>query len=100
MLKTTPQNSAIGNHREWEENGFRFIEMCRQEYGGNNCVFSAGLIENHPIEQAYLKWEKDGDRGGMLMLRADELAAIAWVANGAIWGGLYNQFEKKEDEES
>lgn len=94
-MNTAPKNSSVGrDDSEWEQDGFRFIEKCRQEYAGNNCVFSAGLIEGHPIERAYLKWQKDGDEGTMLMLRADELAAIAWVATGAIWSGLYGRLEE------
>jgi hypothetical protein len=65
------------------------IGACGARYAGNQCIFSAGLIEGHPIEQVYLKWEKDGDEGSMLLLRADELQAIAWVANGALWAYNY-----------
>ena len=93
-------NAAIGTSETWEADGLTFTEMCRQEYGGNNCVFAAGLITGHPIETAYLRWSKDGDEGGMLMLRADELAAIAWVAQGAIWSGLYGRLEELDNEDS
>lgn len=95
MKYIAPFNASTVHDKSFEYDGCQFIEMCRQEYAGNNCAFSAGVIEGHSVEQAYLKWGKDGDDGGLLMLRADEIAAIAWVANGAIWGALYSQLDSK-----
>lgn len=89
-------NANIEDSQAWEADGLKFTEMCRQEYGGNNCVFAAGFIEGHAVETVYLRWGKDGDEGGMLMLTADELAAIVWVGQGAIWSGLYGQREVRE----
>lgn len=91
----TPKNDAISaNDTEWEEDGLRFSEMCRQVYAGNNCVFSAGFVEGHAIDTVYLKWEKDGSEANMLLLTPDELAAIVWVGNGALWSLLYFQREQ------
>lgn len=89
-------NANIEDSQIWEADGLRFTEMCRQEYAGNNCVFAAGFIKGHAIETVYLRWSKEGDEGGMLMLTADELAAIIWVGQGAIWSGLYGQREVME----
>lgn len=98
MKYIAPFNASTIEDKSFEYDGLQFIEMCRQEYAGNNCAFSAGMIDGHEIEEVYLKWGKDGDEGGLLMLRADELAAIAWVANGALWGELYTRFENARKE--
>lgn len=73
---------------EWDADGLHFTELIKQEYGDNNCKFSGGAVEGHPIDTMYLAWTKDGDEGGMLLLTPDELAAISWVANGAVWSHL------------
>lgn len=90
------KNASIGQDVSWHEDGLTFIEMNRQEYAGNNCVFSAGFVEGHAIDTMYLKWQKEGDSGGMLLLTPDELQALAWVAGGALWSELYRQREIKE----
>lgn len=72
----------------WSEGGLTFTELIQQTYGNNNCKFSGGSVEGHPIDTVYLAWQKDGDEGGCLLLTPDELAAIAWVANGAVWSHL------------
>lgn len=76
---------------EWTEDDLHFTESQRQEYGTNNCVFSAGHVEGAGIDTVYLKWIKDGDKGGMLLLTPDELQAIAWVASGTVWSVLLGQ---------
>lgn len=44
------RNLIIGCERVWMEDGLTFTELIRQEYGGNNCVISAGKVsgENKP----------------------------------------------------
>ena len=91
-----PKNDAIGKDTEWTEGELTFVEMCRQVYAGNNCVFSAGFVDGHEVDTVYLKWEKDGHEGGMLLLTPDELQAIAWVSSGALWSLLYFQREQKD----
>jgi hypothetical protein len=59
-----------------------FAEVIRQDY--TNCTFSAGVVEGHPIDTLYLKWERGGEYN-FLILRPDEMAAIAWCATGALW---------------
>ncbi len=73
---------------EWEQDGLRFIELSEQTYGTNNCKFSSGAVEGHPIDTVYLAWGKDSDNGGMLLLTPDELAAIAYVCGGTVWSHL------------
>lgn len=75
----------------WIQDGLTFTELIRQEYGANNCVFSAGFVEGHSVDTCYLAWKKDGDGGGMLLLTPDELAAVSWCASGALWSILLDQ---------
>lgn len=79
------RNGATAQETEWECDGLKFRELIRQEYGGNGCVFSAGQVEGHPVDTLYLRWLKDDEDGGMLLLRPDEVAAIAWCCTGALW---------------
>jgi hypothetical protein len=68
-----------------------FVEFIRQEYGGNNCVISAGFVkgDNKPgVDTCYIRLEKDGVEPTTLLLRPDEMQSIAWVASGAIWSHL------------
>lgn len=80
-------NQSVGEV-EWEQDGLIFTELSAQTYGDNNCKFSTGAVEGHPIDTLYLAWGKDGDEGGMLLLTPDELAAIAYVAGGTVWSHL------------
>lgn len=75
----------------WKENGLTFTEMIKQEYGGNNCVISAGFVKgkNKPkVDTCYLRLEKDGVEPTLLLLRPDEIQSIAWVAAGVVWSHL------------
>jgi hypothetical protein len=85
------RNPSIKNERVWTENGLTYTEVIRQEYGGNNCVISAGFVagENKPeVDTCYLRLEKDGVEPTVLLLRPDEIQSIAWVASGAVWSHL------------
>lgn len=78
----------------WHESGLTFTEVIRQEYGGNNCIISAGFVkgENKPeVDTNYLRLEKDGVEPTVLLLRPDEMQSIAWVASGAVWSHLIAQ---------
>lgn len=59
-----------------------FTEYIRQPY--TNCSFSAGMVDGDPVDTLYLKWERDGEER-LLLLRPDEMAAIAWCATGVLW---------------
>jgi hypothetical protein len=81
----------MGKDKVWKEDGLTFTEILKQEYGGNNCVISAGFVEgrNKPKEDTcYLRLEKDGVEPTVLLLRPDELQTIAWVATGTVWSRL------------
>ncbi len=74
-----------------DENGLIYTEVCRQEYNGNNCVFSAGFVdgENKPIvDTIYVRLEKNGVEPTTLLLRPDEAQILAWVASGVVWSHL------------
>ena len=72
---------------KWTDELGTFSELIRQEYTGNNCVFSGGMVEGapHPADIYYLRWSKDGVDATMLLLRPDEVAAIAWLCAGLLW---------------
>ncbi len=56
------KNKTIENERVFREGGLTFIEVIRQEYGGNNCVISAGFVKgkNKPkVDTCYLRLEKE-----------------------------------------
>lgn len=86
-------NHSIENPRQWRDGELEFTEIICQEY--DNCCFSAGIVAGHPVDTLYLQAEKDGQITTQLLLRPDEMAAIAWVASGAIWswsmGELFSQ---------
>lgn len=77
------ENPSINDPKQWTDGELEFTEMIRQEYP--NCCFSAGFVKGHPKDSMYFQAEKDGAITTQLLLRPDELAAIAWVAIGAIW---------------
>ena len=74
---------------DWEEDGLKFTDLINQPY--QNCVFSAGAVQGHETDTVYLRWERDDGTGGMIMLRPDELAAIAHLATGVMWSVLIAQ---------
>jgi len=79
-------NVAIENGEIWTEvidiYNCEFTEMIRQAYA--NCCFSAGMVEGHPVDTLYLKFEKNG-KETLYLLRPDECAAIAWCMTGVLW---------------
>ena len=46
----------------------------------------------------YLQAEKDGQATTQLLLRPDEIAAIAWVASGALWSWSMDLVSEKTRE--
>lgn len=66
--------------------GLTYYEISAQPYP--NCKISAGVVEGHPVEQVYFRMEKGGVITTDLLLTVDELAAMAWVANGTVWSFL------------
>ncbi len=70
--------------KTWDKDGLTFSEVASQPY--SNCEFSSGHIEGHPVDMIYIRWEREG--GGMLGLRLDEAAALAYLLNAALWSKL------------
>ena len=63
----------------------RYEELIRQEYSVNHCVFSGGYVDGDPVDTVYLRMEKDGAEPTILLLRPDEMQALAWICNGVLW---------------
>jgi len=66
-----------------------FSESVRQNYA--NSAFSAGFVTGAGNDTMYLRWQKDNDTGGMLLLRPDEVAAIAYVMSGVLWSDFIDK---------
>jgi len=49
-----------------------------------DCVFSSGLVTGLEPDVFYIRFEREGDPLTIL-LRTDELMAVLWVGNGALW---------------
>ncbi len=88
------KNKSIESANIWHENNLTFVEIIRQEYGGNNCIISAGFVEGKDkpsVDTMYLKLEKDGVESTLLLLRPDEMQAIVWISSGAVWSHLMRE---------
>ena len=70
---------------------YEYEEILRQEYAGNDCIFSGGFVVGHPVDTVYLKWEKNGVEPYVILLRPDEMQAIAWIANGVLWSDAFKR---------
>lgn len=76
----------------------RYEELIRQEYGVNHCVLSGGYVDGDPVDTLYLRLEKDGVDPTTLLLRPDEMQAIAWICNGVLWSeSMARLMEEKDD---
>jgi hypothetical protein len=85
-MSTYRETANVGT---WVKMGdLELLELARQEYTGNNCIFAVGLVEGFPPDTHYLYMWKDGADDLFIFLRADELASIAWLASGALWSHL------------
>lgn len=72
---------------------YQYTELIKQEYTANNCRFSGGTVEGHPVDTLYLRLEKDGENKTEILLRRDEVAAIAWICSGLLWSSLIDEVE-------
>lgn len=64
-----------------------YEEICRQEYG-NSVTFSAGFVTGHPWDTMYIQAEGGIDGDVTILLRPDEMSALAWCINGTLWSWL------------
>jgi len=76
------KNQSLTDGAEWDEGGLHFKEVVRQQY--SNMVVSSGFVSGHPVDTLYLKLDRP-DSPVLIVFRPDEMAAIAWVATGALW---------------
>ena len=81
----------MADNKTWTHEGLTFTEVASQPY--ENCEFSAGHIEGHPVDTIYIKWQRDG--GGLLGLRPDEAAALGYLLNAALWSALIENVDKE-----
>ena len=65
-------------------------EVDSQEYSGNNCVFSSGLVYGQEPDTIYFRWTKDGDGPHTLLLRPDKAMRIAALLANASWSQIMN----------
>ena len=68
----------------------------RQPY--SNCKFSTGFVEGDLVDDLYFKIEKKGKVATQMIMRPDEMAAIAWVASGVLWAYEIDRVEIKHNE--
>ena len=104
FLYTQSYSESPGNA---DENGwFAFdgkllFETGRQEYSGNGCVFASGLIAQEtadpPCDILYLCFEKQDQPATLIMMRPDEMAAIARLAGCALWSQLIGAAQEGEN---
>lgn len=86
------ENKSIYTPRQWTDGGYTFTEAIHQEYA--NCCFSAGFVSGHPLDNLYIQVEKDGKVTTQLLLRPDEMAAIAWITTGVLWSLAMKENQK------
>nr|BDD45453.1 hypothetical protein 21 [bacterium] len=84
-------NPSVEQARLWEADGLRFEELIFQPY--ENLRYSAGKVYGSPGHQVYLMVERidEGQAPRVIthmLLSAEELASIAWVATGTLWSHL------------
>ena len=94
------KNKSIKYPKKWEDNGLSFREVIRQEYGGNSCIISAGFVDGDnkpPVDNIYLRLEKENVEPTTLLLRPDEACIIGWVMSGAVWSHLMNEKHSKDN---
>ena len=82
------KDGGVTDPIEWDIDGLHYIEVIKQEY--EDISISSGFVEGHPIDTMYLRLERDHKPEDeiFVLLRPDEIAAIAWCANGVLWSEL------------
>lgn len=90
-------NKSLGMNTTYQdENGLIYTEIIRQEYGGNNCIISAGFVEGNDkpeVDIIYIRLEKDGVEPTILLLRPDEVQALNWISSGVVWSYLMEEMK-------
>jgi len=60
-----------------------------------DCEFSSGLVTGIEPDTFYLRFERQVEEPLMLFLRPDELMAVLWIGNGALWSSAMMQNARK-----
>lgn len=93
------KNQSIGEALTWSEDiggtPVQFEEVIRQAY--SNMVISAGVADGHPIDTMYFQIKREGDEPIFLLMRPDEIAALAWCLTGALWSEAIVRLPNESD---
>ena len=82
--------AALEREGTWEIDGLKYNEVIAQVYGINNAVISGGIVEGHAVDTVYFRFERGNDPNDevFVILRPDEMAALAWVCSGVLYSKL------------
>lgn len=80
-----------------DELDLEYYEIAAQPY--LNCVFSAGFVRGHPIDTMYIKFDRPPEEPTIIVLRPDEMAALAWCITSTTWSHLMNLQYASHDKE-
>jgi len=83
------ENQTINNDKTWQDRDLTFVELIRQDY--TNCSFTGGTVDGHDVDTLYIQLKKDGFVTTQLLLRPDEVAALAWIASGLLFSELIDK---------
>jgi hypothetical protein len=63
-----------------------YAEVDAQPY--RDACFSSGLVHGHPVDEVYLKFEREGEEPTTIVLRRDEAVRVAALLANAVWALL------------
>jgi hypothetical protein len=63
-----------------------YAEVDAQPY--EDARFSSGLVYGHPVDEVYLKFEREGEEPTTIVLRRDEAVRVAALLANAVWSLL------------
>jgi transcriptional regulator with XRE-family HTH domain len=70
------------------------LQVSAQAYPGSE--FSAGLVNNLPPEDVYVRLQRDGQEPSMWFMTRDEILALIHVMSGALWSLAIADKESEE----
>lgn len=63
-----------------------YAEVDAQPY--TDARFASGLVHGHPVDEVYLKFEREGEEPTTIVLRRDEAVRVAALLANAVWALL------------
>lgn len=60
--------------------------ICSQPY--QNCEISAGFVKGHEVDTMFIRFERPPEEPTTILMRPDEMAAVAYCINGVLWSKL------------